>query len=269
MLIGNTRIGGIGSLSVKNTYDPDALAYLTAVEAADGQALENSVKIAINTFVVGCKTDGNWSALTNACIMAGARSVAGAIVPLVGNAPTNNNFVSGDYSRKTGLLGDASSKYLLTAYNNVNFPTDNVHISCYVTQSPSLSATVFRTFVGGASGIGGRIYLSCNTSGALALKNRSSATGGILITGEGTTTGFKGHSRNSATNTIIRSSQANTTNTTASTTLVSQAIGVFYNGLGSQQSDARMSFYSLGTNIDLALLDARITTLMTTLNALL
>lgn len=269
MLIGNTIIGGTGSLVVKNTYDADALAYLTAVEAADGQALESSVKSAINTFVVGCKADGIWTALTNACIMAGARTLSGALIPLTGVAPTNNNFVSGDYNRKTGLLGDASSKGLITAYNNTNIPTDNAHLSCYVTQAPSVSVTLLRMFIGQLSGSGGRLYMGCNTSGGLSVKNRISSAAGTTITSEGTTTGFKGHSRNSSTNTIIRSSQTNTTNTTASTTLVSATIGVFTNAQSGQYSDARMSFYSLGSNLDLALLDTRITTLMTTLNALL
>jgi len=269
MLIGNTRIGGIGSLSIKNTFDSDALNYLAAVEAADGQALENSVRVAINNFVVGCKTDGIWNAIVGSCIMAGARTVAGAIIPLKGNAPTNNGFVAGDYSRKLGLLGDASTKFISTNYNNTDLSQDDAHISCYVTQIPTISATLARMFVGQATGSGGRIYILSNTSGNLNLKNRSSPAGGVTITGEGVTTGLKGHSRNSSTNTVIRSSQTNTTNSTASTTLISGDIAVFNNGASAQYSDARMSFYSLGTNIDLALLDTRITTLMTTLNALL
>jgi len=268
MLIGNTRIGGIGSLSIKNTYDADALNYLTAVEAADGQALENSVKIAINTFVVGCKADGIWTALTHSCIMAGARTLSGALVPLTGLASTNNNFVSGDYNRKTGLIGDSSTKSLTTQYNNITIPADNDHLSCYVTQAPSIGASN-KIFVGTSSGAGGRLYLQCNTASALNIKNRSSASAGISIANEGTTLGFKGHSRNSSTNTIIRSSQTNTTDTTISTTRTTISIGVFAGSAGASYSDARMSFYSLGTDINLALLDTRITTLMTTLNALL
>ena len=40
--------------------DADALAYITAVETADGQALEEKTKIAIDNFVLGCKADGIW-----------------------------------------------------------------------------------------------------------------------------------------------------------------------------------------------------------------
>ena len=199
--------------------------------------------------------------------MAGARTVAGAIVPLRGNAPTNNNFVAGDYSRTLGLLGDASTKFISTSYNNTDasFPQDNAHISCYVTQAPTTSATLGRMFIGQATGTGGRIYMFNNTGGGLGLKNRSSPAGGVSVSGQGTTTGFKGHSRNSSTNTVIRSSQTNTINALSSTTLVAGAIAVFNNGASALYSDARMSFYSLGTNIDLALLDTRVTTLMNTL----
>jgi hypothetical protein len=93
-------------------YDTDAQVYISAVEAADGQGLEDGVKNAINSFVLGCKADGIWSAIKASCILAGARTLSGALVPLVGAAPTNNNFVSGDYNRKTGLIGNGTSKYL-------------------------------------------------------------------------------------------------------------------------------------------------------------
>jgi len=53
-------------LTLRQTWqplDPDAAAYITAVETADGQALEEKVKIAIDNFVLGCKADGIWSAI--------------------------------------------------------------------------------------------------------------------------------------------------------------------------------------------------------------
>ena len=105
-----------GKLVLNNTYvgtdDPDAAVYIAAVEAADGQALETATRVAIHSFVKGAKADGFWPAIKASCILAGARTLAGALVPLVGAAPTNNNFVSGDYNRKTGLIGDGSTKYL-------------------------------------------------------------------------------------------------------------------------------------------------------------
>jgi len=276
MLIGNTRIGGIGSLSIKNTYDPDALAYLTAVEAADGQALENSVKIAINTFVVGCKADGIWDAIVASCIMAGARTHTGALVPLKGIAPTNNAFGSGDYSRKLGLLGDASTKYLATGYNNnesgsgQNFPQDNSHMSVYVTSVPSLSASA-QIFCGTIASIGSYWYIAqaAASSSNLQTKGRTGTTTTQTITGQGQTIGFKALYRDNSASCIVRSSQTNTSTSVASVTPLSATIGVFASGTGASKLSARMSFYSLGKALTLSSLDSRITTLMTTLNALL
>ena len=50
------RIGTWGA------YDTDAIAYFSRVEGASGdnQALELTVKAAINSFIVGCKGDGIW-----------------------------------------------------------------------------------------------------------------------------------------------------------------------------------------------------------------
>ena len=224
---------GLGISPVRNRssvfyYDPDALSYLAAVEAADGQALETSVKKAINNFILGCKADGIWDLIVGSCIMAGARTVAGAIIPLRGNAPTNNNFVAGDYSRTLGLIGDASTKFISTSYNNTDaeFPQDNTHISCYVTQAPTLSGS--KMFIGQIIAVGGRLWLSCNSSGNLNIKNRSSTTGAVTITGEGITTGFKGHTRDPISGfTTIRSSQTDTQSALSSTTLVNGAISVF------------------------------------------
>jgi len=92
--------------------DPDALAYLAAVAAADGAPVEVGVAVAVDDFFKGTKADGTFSAIKAACLLCGARTLAGALVPLVGAAPTNSNFLPGDYNRQTGLVGDGSTKYL-------------------------------------------------------------------------------------------------------------------------------------------------------------
>ena len=70
-------------LALRRTWqpmDPDAAAYITAVEAADTAAgspggLEERTKIAIDNFVLGCKADGIWTAIKASCILAGARTL--------------------------------------------------------------------------------------------------------------------------------------------------------------------------------------------------
>jgi hypothetical protein len=119
------------------TFDPDAAAYLRAVEAADGQALETPVKRAVDDFFRGTKADGTFSALKAACLLCGARTLAGALVPLVGTAPTNvaDGFVEGDYTRggaTPGLKGDGTS-YLDSGRANNADPLNDRHYSVYLT----------------------------------------------------------------------------------------------------------------------------------------
>jgi len=264
-----SRLGlGLGSqisAGKLTIYDADALTYINAVQAADGQSLENGVKVAINDFVVGCKSDGIWDSIVTSCIMAGARTVAGAIVPLKGNAPTNNNFVSGDYSRKLGLLGNDTDKYLATGYNNndtTNFPQNDSHISCFVSASQTDAGG---TLVGGINSVGARFSIHYNTSTNIICRNRSSTTSLVPLA----PIGFQGHYRDNSSSfnrrftTIGGSSDASVAATSSSPT--SELLGVFATGNGTQFSSARMSFYSIGKSLTLSSLDSRVTTLMNTL----
>jgi len=247
-------------------FDPDALDYINRVETADGERLESRVRTAINQFVLGCKQDGIWTSLVTSCIMAGARTVAGAITPLVGNAPTNNNFVAGDYSRTLGLLGNNSNKYLATGYNNndtTNFPQNNSHMSCYVSASQTNASGVF---AGGTVALGGRLYFYHNSTTIIFAKNRAvNATGSNNLA----PIGFQGTSRNNSANFDCRftssSGVASSTVTGVSTTLSNDLLGVFASGSGAAFTSARMSFYSIGKSLTLSSLDSRVTTLMNTL----
>jgi hypothetical protein len=106
----------------------------SSVEAADGQALETATRMAINSFVKGCKADGIWPAIKASCILAGARTLTGALIPLVGSAPTNNGFIGigTDYVRKTGLVGNGSTKYLDSNRANNADPQNSNHNACWV-----------------------------------------------------------------------------------------------------------------------------------------
>jgi hypothetical protein len=65
------------------TFDPDAAAYLRAVEAADGQALETPVKRAVDDFFRGTKADGTFSAM-KVCVPTLRGSHAGRCVGAAG-----------------------------------------------------------------------------------------------------------------------------------------------------------------------------------------
>jgi hypothetical protein len=145
-------------------FDSNALTYINAVEAADGQALELNVKLVINDFVVGCKADGIWDAIKASCILAGARTLPGALVPLVGSAPTDFNF-----------WGDADPNWaavsLLLRMNGANASTtftDSSSNALTVTAVGNAQISTAQSKFGGSSalfdGNGDYLQLASNTN---------------------------------------------------------------------------------------------------------
>jgi hypothetical protein len=251
--------------------DPDALRYIAAVQQADQQSLEPAVRKAITDFVVGCKADGIWDAIKASCILAGARTLSGALVPLKGTAPTNNNFVSGDYDRKTGLIGDASTKYLDSNRNNNADPQNSHHVSVYVSAAPTL--TTGANFFGsdGATVAGGTNAFRGSING-LSVANRGTGQGlAANLSGEAATTGFKGLARSASTGFAARSSGNNTSVTAASNTPTSRTIFFFGRNDATSPpqflSNQRLAFCSIGESLDLALLDSRVTALYNAIGA--
>ena len=241
------------------SLDPDAEAYITAVETADGQALEAGVRTAINDFVVGCKADGIWNTIKASCILAGARTLNGALVPLVGTAPTNFNFVEGDYNRKTGLVGNGTNNYLDSNRNNNADPRDSKHIATFATSSASGTAYAL---------MGSLIRLPATSATQIF-----HALGGVntsTISGISSMLNFVGLSRSDNANQVVRSGGTSTVATAASNNNHNLNAFVFArndSGNPFNYTNARLAFYSIGESLELALLDARITTLINTFGA--
>jgi len=240
--------------------DADAQTYLRAVEAADGQALELGVQQAVNQFVLGCKADGTWTAIKASCILAGARTLAGALVPLVGTAPTNNNFVSGDYNRKTGLVGDGTTKYLNSnATTGAGYWSQNAnHVAVFVS---SAATTTTGLYAGSSS------YVDLGKNGTSMQFTNYTVTSDAS-TNQGSATGFVGMSRSSSSTFSGRVASITATFTRTSASNTQQAMFLFGRNFTPQYlANARLSFYSIGENLDLALLDTRVTALMSALTA--
>jgi hypothetical protein len=241
--------------------DSDAAAYIAAVEAADGQPLEDAVKTAINSFVVGCKADGIWTAIKASCILAGATTLAGALVPLVGTAPTNNNFVSGDYNRETGLVGDGSTKYLSSNRNNNADPQNSNHNAVWLS-----TYTSGDQYVLGSSFLTGDNFLLARDSAAFFRNRFDDASGSESFTATGSefSGGLFGMSRASSSAVSVtyrqNAGQVFSSNAETSSTSTSTTVDVFR--LGATYSNTRLAFYSIGESLDLALLDTRVTTLV-------
>jgi hypothetical protein len=241
--------------------DTDAIAYVNAVEAADGQLLEFGVGKAINDFVVGCKQDGIWTAIKASCILAGARTLAGALVPLVGTAPTSVGFVGigTDYVRKTGLIGNGTTKYLTQSESSSrlqNSAHQSIYLSTNATSFPFNFATHISQFP--STGTDGQTQISTNATDTFVRcrSNSGSTLNNVSL-------GLTGISRSSSANYTRRVGGSNVTITEASTGIPAQIFYVYVNPALLQYSDARLAFYSIGESLNLALLDARVSALIT------
>ena len=234
--------------------EPEAVSYVAAVEAADGQPLEFATAKAINDFVLGCKNDGIWTAIKASCILSGARTLAGALVPLAGTAPTNFNFVSGDYNRKTGLVGNGTTKYLNSNRNNNADPQNSKHLSVYISQHHTRNDT--RVDIGTSSAQS--ILQATSTQRAY----RANCTTSVTVADSSTASGLWAVNRSSSASLETRFASSTNSSSNTSTAPASSAITVYSLGGIDQYSNARLAFYSIGESLDLALLDGRVTALI-------
>jgi hypothetical protein len=244
--------------------DPDAQSYITAVETVDGQALEAGVRTAINDFVVGCKADGIWTAIKASCILAGARTLNGALRPLVGAAPTNFNFVSGDYNRKTGLVGDAATKYLRTSYSMTAANLNNAHLYAYASQINFASLTN-QHLIGGASPT--ELWFNGIAGATFFVYRANEGTGGVNM---GTNAaGSYAWSRNSSALKTRLAAGNLSTSADASTGVAVGQVTVFARDGGFNAGGHRIAVFTCGESLNLALLDARVTALINTFAAVI
>ena len=258
-------VGFLGSLRPGPVSDSDAETYLRAVETADANYLEPAVRDAVNAFVVGCKADGIWTAIKASCILAGARTLDGALVPLVGTAPTNVSFVSGDYNRETGLVGDGSTKYLDSNRAGNTDPQNNCHLATYIS---TVSGSNFQIGNGASTG------RSNIAVGSVRSRNATATT--LLLSVNNTTpnpiasNSFSGISRSSSANFVARANADSNTYTVVSQASATENYFIFAsNNAGSALFPGahRLAFYSIGESLDLALLDTRVTTLINAIAA--
>lgn len=243
--------------------DPDAAAYIAAVESADGKSLEIGTRQAIQDFVAGCKSDGIWDSIAAAGILSGARTLTGALIPLKGAAPTNVNFVSGDYSRATGLVGNASNKYLNLNRLDTAETLDDAHMSVYITEENTSLAIAY---LGADSG-----------SGVTAIGRYSSYGENVQFQNPSPwypapapAVGFLGYNRDSGT---IYAIVNGTTSSLVQAATGQAGINYFLftknmNGTPQYYTNARLCWYSVGSSIDLSLLKTRLDALFAVIGAI-
>jgi hypothetical protein len=175
-------------------------------------------------------------------------------------APTNNGFIGigTDYVRKTGLVGDGSTKYLNSNRNNNADPQNSKHIAVFTTTFHTRDVT--RAVIGNNLGVGDSQLLTAETPARVFFRNNySDAT--VALLSSATTTGLWGSSRSSSAGYTGRFGGSSASYTDASTTPTLANISVFARDTANH-SNARLAFYSIGESLDLALLDARVTDLI-------
>jgi len=253
---------GIGSQPLPT--DADAIDYLSRMATADGAGVEVGVATAVDAFFKDAKELGVFSALKACCILAGARTITGALVPLAGTAPTaQGGWAAGDYSRTAGMTGDGNALYLDSNYSNAEDDVDDQHMSVYISESASVGGGYIGVAEGsstgathfGISGVGGTFFIRNKTSSA-------------DTTGDADSTGFAGMSRASSSGYVFRSGGVTDEITQASQSSFIADIGVFARQphTTSQMTDATFAFYSVGTDIGsagLVDLDTAVTNLIT------
>ena len=233
--------------------DPDALDYLSRLAAVEG-AVEVGVAMAVENFIKGCKADGIWDAIKASCILCGARTLAGALVPLAGAAPTNNNFVDADYNRETGLVGDGSTKYLDSGRADNADPAGNKHYSIYATTTPNQIPIGLNS-----AGVPSQTYyFGGSVNFYLRFGTTATVSGGALA-------GFHAMKRvySSNVNAICPAGSATFASGEAVQSIAAYVFARNNSGTADLFTTTRLAFYSIGESIsDLALLDSRVTALI-------
>jgi hypothetical protein len=215
---------------------------------------------AIDDFIRGCKADGTFTSIKASCILGAWDNLNGALQPLVGVAPTNFNFVSGNYNRKTGLVGDGSTKYLDSNRNNNADPQNSKHLAVWI--STHHTRNQLRADIGMGGPNNGSSQLATSITRRLYRIHFTSDPG---VGDVSTATGFWGASRASSSSIFGRYAGAAITINNTSATPFASNVRVF--DRGQNPSDARLAFYSIGESVDLALLDTRVTNLINAIGA--
>jgi hypothetical protein len=141
-------------------------------------------------------------------------------------------------------------------------------MACFV--SVAASSGTFPQYMGAGDTASGTNNLGVGISGGFFyVRNRNGTSD--TIAAAASATGFAGTNRASSANYLLRLNGVNATFTRSSQVPVNNTIRIFagVNDVGAPgfYSNGRLNFYSIGSALDLAILDARISALSTAIQA--
>ena len=257
-------------------YVQDYLDRVTAADVAAGNTsgLEVGVTDGANTFIQDLVSDtylgvsggviSQAASVIKASVpMAGARTRLGAMTPLVGPAPTSFNFGNNDYNRKTGLVGDGNAMYLNSNRNTNADPQDSLHQAVWVSVAQTNTNT--QAYIGAGAAAPGSTQINYG-AGTATFEFRNRVNSPPITGGSVNSVGLIAQSRNGATSVATRINGTTTFTNIASQVPHSGDALVFARNSGANAAglwcNARLPFYSIGESLDLAILDARVTALI-------
>jgi hypothetical protein len=190
------------------------------------------------------------------------------LTPLVGTAPTNNNFVTGDYNRKTGLVGNGTTKYLDSNRNNNADGQNDKHVSVWV---DSVTTQLSDSHIGSSVNNAGGTNIFRGTVSTNWRIHNSTGDSSVNVA-NASMTNFVGLSRSASNSLTYRAAGSTASAGFNSTTPENANILVFAtnaNTLASvtNHADCRLRWYSIGSSMTLATLDSRLSTLFTAITA--
>jgi hypothetical protein len=267
-LPGTTDTMGVTQNDITPTgtaFDADAVLFIRRMMASDQKQLEPAVMTALNDFIIGLKSDGLWEDILTGCLMVGARTLRGALTDIKGVVPLyGENFVDADYNRITGLMGDGSTKSVVTTIQHTTLARDDHHLSVWATEVDTTNSG--RWLLGGTLAVN-QTFLSRN-SNSDTLRTRSATSSDGSLTG-GYVPGFMGLSRNNADDYQIVGGGLSTTITNATTGQNNYTFRALSTGAASNYSASRLAWYSLGSSLSLTDLDARLSTVLSAIETAL
>lgn len=214
-------LGSLTSVSTIPAYVQDVLDRITAADVAAGNSLglQNGVVTAITDYLTGMVSAGYLGVSNNVISQAAstikflpllfcARTIQGALVPVVGPTPTRSGQDAGwNYSQRNGLSGNGTNNFLNTNYNN-SLDAQNSKIASIVTTAETTSG-VGSLINGRATGSNAgqtQLYMfASNMSCNVHPSTDTSFTGGSRAVG------FYAVARTASTQFILNSNGANTT----------------------------------------------------------
>ena len=250
--VGTRRFRGARPLGSTPAFSPEATNYFSRLDAA-GDTTYVDYKQPLANYIDSLVSLGGayWDTMLSSTSFVGV-GIQGVTVPLRDGmtVPTSNNFVAGDLDVLTGLKGDASTKYIATGTDYLDYAQDDVSLSAYVS-TPSGSG-----WIAGTGTPNGTFYIR-----DIGTVLRSATHSPAINTGTAIISGLVGVSRSAPTTLNVRSNQTNTAFFGASITPVAGNLSVFgQNGFPS--SAARLATYHAGPALNLATLESLQDTLL-------